>query len=108
MQWQRVFHGCGAVFENAGKVHSVYEFTVKSMPGEIVRIRVVETPEGQFYGLPSHVIVREEDVRAAPFVVVGGNPTNSPEKALHDALCHLANQVKPPFEGLRLVRLQSW
>lgn len=106
MQWQRVLHGFGNAIEHAGRIHSVYEFSLKEIPGQLIRVRVVETPEGRFFALPDH------------FIQSGGQPPQVPprpeepacnaEKALQDAIRALIDQVRPPYDQLRLVRRQNW
>ena len=105
MQWQRVLHGCGAAIEHVGKIHSVYEFTLKGVPGQIVRVRVVETPEGQFFGIPNHAIQLDGQSELIMPPVI---PFNTPERALQEAVCHLTQNLKPPYDGIRLVKLQNW
>jgi hypothetical protein len=105
MQWQRVLYGCGDAIENAGRVCAIYEFTLKNLPGTIVRVRIVETPEGQFFGVPDHGI--QSDDMPQP-ICVQSTATHSPEKALQDAVCHFVEQIKPPYNKLRLFKLQNW
>ena len=105
MQWQRVIHGCGDVIENAGRVHSMYEFTLKGLPKQIVRVRIVETPEGQFFGLPNQTLVFDD--QPLP-LYVPATPAHTPEKALHDVLCYFSAHAKPPCDKVRLLPVQNW
>jgi len=105
MQWQRVLHGCGGAISNAARVHSVYEFTVREFPGQLVRVKVLETPLGQFIALPDHAIEADDE---RDRLVTPATPTHSPEKALQEAVCQFTALIRPPVDRLRLVKLQNW
>jgi hypothetical protein len=102
MQWQRIFHGYGARLENAGRVQSVYEFTLSQFPTQIVRIKVIETPEGRYHALADHCITCDADAG-------WGRPVEqiSPELALKEALEALVRQAEGSPTG-RLQRMQYW
>jgi hypothetical protein len=86
-------------------VHSVYEFTTSDFPDHLVRVKVVEAPEGQFQAVADQMVISDKYPDGSPL-----SQTNqvSPELALQSGIAEFLRQLGGAGSKRRLVPIHCW